>query len=84
MKRKRFSKEFKLEALGLLECSDKSGAELARKLGVRRNQLSIRSIKDLSEDLSANINQRNPIQNIFFSRLFTVMPENSCTVRASS
>ena len=80
MKRKRFSKEFKLEALGLLECSDKSGAELARKLGVRRNQLSIRSIKDLS----ANINQRNPIQNIFFSRLFTVMPENSCTVRASS
>jgi transposase len=39
MKRKRFSKEFKLEALRLLECSDKSGAELARELGVRRNQL---------------------------------------------
>ena len=39
MKRKRFSKEYKLEALRLLECSDKSGAELARELGVRRNQL---------------------------------------------
>ncbi len=39
MERKRFSKEFKLESLRLLECSDKSGAELARELGVRRNQL---------------------------------------------
>ena len=39
MKRKRFSKEFKLEALRLMECSDKSGAELARELGIRRNQL---------------------------------------------
>ncbi len=36
------------------------------------------------KDLSANINPRNPIQNLFFSLLFTVMPENSCTVRASS
>ena len=42
--------------------------------------LSIRSIKVLS----ANINSRNPIQNRSFSPLFTVMPENSCTVRASS
>ena len=39
MKRKRFSKEFKLEALRLLDCSDKSGAVLAGELGVRRNQL---------------------------------------------
>jgi transposase len=39
MKRKRFTKEFKLEALRLLEQSNKSGAELARELGVRRNQL---------------------------------------------
>jgi transposase len=39
MKRKRFTKEFKLEALRLLEQSNKSGAELARQLGVRRNQL---------------------------------------------
>jgi len=39
MKRKYFSKQFKLEALQLLEHSDKSGAELARELGVRRNQL---------------------------------------------
>lgn len=39
MKRKRFAKEFKLEALRLLEQSNKSGAELARELGVRRNQL---------------------------------------------
>ena len=39
MKRNRFSKQFKLEALRLMECSDKSGAELARELGIRRNQL---------------------------------------------
>jgi transposase-like protein len=39
MKRKRFTKEFKLEALRLLEQGNKSGAVLARELGVRRNQL---------------------------------------------
>ena len=39
MKRKRFTKVFKLEALRLLEQGNKSGAELARQLGVRRNQL---------------------------------------------
>jgi transposase len=39
MKRKRFTKEFKLEALRLLEQGNSSGAELARQLGVRRNQL---------------------------------------------
>ena len=36
---KYFAKEFKLEAVRLLEHSGKSGTELARKLGVRRNQL---------------------------------------------
>jgi transposase len=39
MKRKRFSREFKLEAVRLLESGDQSGADLARQLGVRRNQL---------------------------------------------
>ncbi|MEX2430862.1 MAG: transposase [Dehalococcoidia bacterium] len=39
MKRNRFSKEFKLEALALLKHGDLSGAELARQLGIRRNQL---------------------------------------------
>jgi transposase len=39
MKRKHFSKQFKLEALQLLKHSEKSGAELARELGIRRNQL---------------------------------------------
>jgi transposase len=37
--RKHFTKEFKLEAVRLLEHSGKSGTELARHLGVRRNQL---------------------------------------------
>lgn len=37
MKRKRFSREFKLEAVRLLESGDQSGADLARQLGVRRN-----------------------------------------------
>lgn len=39
MKRKRLSREFKLEALRLLAQGNKPGAVLARELGVRRNQL---------------------------------------------
>jgi len=38
-KRARYSKAFKLEAVRLLEKSDKTAADLARELGVRRNQL---------------------------------------------
>jgi len=37
--RKRFTKEFKEEAVRFFETSEKSTAELARELGVRRNQL---------------------------------------------
>jgi transposase len=37
--RKRFTKEFKLEAVRLLESSSRPGAEIARELGIRRNQL---------------------------------------------
>jgi len=39
MKRKQYTKEFKLEACRLLDQGHKSGALLARELGVRRNQL---------------------------------------------
>jgi len=38
-KRKSFTREFKLEAVRLLEEGDKAPADLARELGVRRNQL---------------------------------------------
>ena len=38
-KRKSFSPEFKREAVGLLDSSQKPPADLARDLGVRRNQL---------------------------------------------
>lgn len=38
-KRDRFSKEFKLEALRLLELGDKPGTQLALELGIARNQL---------------------------------------------
>ena len=38
-KRQTFSKEFKLEAVRLLEAANKPAADLARELGVRRNQL---------------------------------------------
>ena len=38
-KRTTFSKEFKLEAVRLLEKGDKPAVDLARELGVRRNQL---------------------------------------------
>jgi transposase len=34
-----FSKAFKEEAVRLLETGDKSASELARELGIRRNQL---------------------------------------------
>ena len=37
--RKRYTKEFKLEAVRLLEKGDKPAADLARELGVQRNQL---------------------------------------------
>lgn len=37
--RKRFTKEFKLEAVRLLESSGRPGSEIARELGIRRNQL---------------------------------------------
>lgn len=38
-KRNIYTKEFKLEAVRLLESSGKPGAEIARELGVRRNML---------------------------------------------
>jgi len=38
-KRKPFTREFKLEAVRLLEEGRKPAAELARELGIRRNQL---------------------------------------------
>ena len=37
--RQRFSKDFKLEAVRLLDLGQKSAAQLALELGVRRNQL---------------------------------------------
>lgn len=37
--RKTFSREFKIEAVRLLEQGDKESAQLARELGIRRNQL---------------------------------------------
>ncbi|HXX33705.1 MAG TPA: transposase [Thermodesulfobacteriota bacterium] len=38
-KRQTFSREFKLEAIRLLEEGKKPGADIARELGIRRNQL---------------------------------------------
>lgn len=39
VKRQPFSPEFKREAVRLLESGDKEAAQLARELGIRRNQL---------------------------------------------
>ena len=36
---KTFTREFKLEALRLMEQSDKPASEIATELGIRRNQL---------------------------------------------
>ena len=38
-KRTRFSKEFKLEAVRLLELGEKPATQLATELGIRRNML---------------------------------------------
>jgi transposase len=38
-KRQRYSREFKLEAVRLLELGQKPAAQLALELGIRRNQL---------------------------------------------
>lgn len=38
-KRKTFTKEFKFEAVKLLEAGDQPPAEIARELGISRNQL---------------------------------------------
>jgi transposase len=38
-KRKHYTKEFKLEAVRLLEQGDKPPADIARELGIKRNQL---------------------------------------------
>jgi transposase len=39
MTRKKFTKQFKLEAVRAMERGDTSPADLARQLGIRRNQL---------------------------------------------
>ena len=38
-KRRRFTKQFKLEAVRLLELGEKPATQVAAKLGIRRNQL---------------------------------------------
>jgi len=38
-KRQTYTKEFKVEAVRLLEESDKNGMEISRELGIRRNLL---------------------------------------------
>jgi transposase len=39
IERQRFTKEFKLAALGLMRQGDKPAAQIAAELGIRRNQL---------------------------------------------
>jgi transposase len=39
LKRKKYTSEFKREAVRLMESSEKPPSDLARQLGVRRNQL---------------------------------------------
>jgi transposase len=36
---KTYTKEFKLEAIGMMEASDRPASEIAMRLGIRRNQL---------------------------------------------
>jgi len=52
-KQQRFSREFKLEAVRLMEEGKKPPAELARELGIRRNQLYKWKEKTDKEGVSA-------------------------------
>ena len=49
-KRKQFSKQFKLQALELFEQSGRQATEVARELGIRRNQLHKRQAELQSRD----------------------------------
>jgi transposase len=53
MKRRKYSKSFKLEAVRLLEKGDTSATRLANELGVRRNQLYKWQRQDKMTDLAA-------------------------------
>jgi len=60
-KRQTFSREFKLEAVRLLDEGKKPPAELARELGIRRNQLykgrSAGSGLDIGQKVTLSHNQ---------------------------
>ena len=69
-KRKSFTKEFKLEAIRLLEKSEKTGAEIARELGIRRNMLYkwLDEVKQLMGSELINFKKPGQIYLIFKKR----------------
>ena len=88
MKRKRFTKEFKLEALRLLEQGDKSGAVLARELGVRRNQLykwrsevQIRGEKDAFKGPGRNAHKDNVSELTVLKRRVARLEEENAILK---
>ena len=44
-KRQRYTREFKLEAVRLLEAGDQPGVEIARELGIKRNQSRTKRVR---------------------------------------
>lgn len=59
---KTYSKEFKLEAVHLMEGSDRPASEIALELGVRRNQLY--KWKSQLEPLVMNIGGQTTVMNV--------------------
>ena len=68
-KRNTYTKEFKFEAVRLLDSSDKPGADIARELGIRRNMLYKwqEQLSDKGED--SNDDQLLSIFNFFRSNI---------------
>lgn len=70
-KRKTFSREFKLEAVRLLDRGDRPAADIARELGIKRNQLYKRQeqISAKGEAAFPGKGRRTPDQEVEVARL---------------
>ena len=90
--RKRYSKQFKLQAVELLEQSDKPAADVARELGVMRNQLYKwqHELRDKGEDKAfrgpgrnAAADQRSEVADLK-KRLAQLEEENAILKKAAA
>lgn len=88
MKRKYFSKSFKLEVVRQLRKGDKSATVLARELGIRRNQLYKwqRQLELKGEGAFSGQGRRAPLSDveILQSRVAELEEENAILKKAEA